>query len=872
MVRKQGAGTRPAQAAGGTETAASYKPKSIVLFSDGTGNSSGKLFKTNVWRLYEALDLGPPTEERPHVQIAYYDNGVGTSQFRPLALLGGILGIGLKRNLLTIYRFLCRNYRPGDRIYAFGFSRGAFTIRLLVSVIAQEGVVEYRNERQLAYHARDAYREFCRQVWPNRWPARVAASLLRRLRDGLLRVKRAAFGEILYRDIAKQPTNIEFLGVWDTVAAYGGPSIEITRGIDDWIWPLTLPNYELSPKVLKARHALAIDDQRDAFQPLLWDEVREADVVRIGREVIVGLDGDGKPLRETVKAKPGRLEQVWFTGMHADVGGGYPDETLSYVSLQWMMGETDLCFLTQHEERIQGMANAYGPIHDSRAGLASYYRFQPRNIAAVLEPGARGAAPARVYRSQRDPELAREGYRDHGLLTEVKIHKSVVTRIQSGTDGYAPINLPPRFKIYPTDPAEHPKEGSGVEDLGFHERPGTARDWAGVWNLVWCRRIVYFLTLLASALLFTLPWWGKDADPLNLCDDARCWGRSAVGLLDYVLPDFARFWTAGFSENLDWTLVLAALILILMGTGRWLEKKMADRARALLKPRPAGRRSTFLARLMRVVGPPAAGMLHRVRESGPYQYAFFGFKWYALPAAAAAVTLSVIAILLLSLLGQTHLYFAERTAGLSRDGFCLQRPAGAAAGGAMREREFRPRPTCTPLGLKVVKGGEYVIAIRELQRFQDADYPIAPDGKRDPAKPLPGWIDLFKPMRRVVMVDWFQPLVAIRPPKGAGSAIYVDKLSPAASNPSRPDIYFAPFKAARDGNLYIFVNDAVLPGALETFYDNNKTGLACVSLAPAGTPTGQFPAPGSPCGKVSPSEAAAPTLGKKAAPGAAAPK
>src|SRR5262245_39298782 len=102
--------------------------KSIVVFSDGTGNSSAALFRTNVWRLYDALDQSDPADGRPR-QIAHYDNGVGTSTFKPLAVLGGVFGVGLKRNILSLYKFVCRNYRPGDQIYAFGFSRGAFTIR-----------------------------------------------------------------------------------------------------------------------------------------------------------------------------------------------------------------------------------------------------------------------------------------------------------------------------------------------------------------------------------------------------------------------------------------------------------------------------------------------------------------------------------------------------------------------------------------------------------------------------------------------------------------------------------------------------------------------------------------------------------------------
>src|SRR3954470_18955402 len=96
--------------------------RNIVLLSDGTGNSSAKLFKTNVWRLFQALDLTDPLK-----QVAWYDNGVGTSSFKLFAVLGCVFGFGLKRNVLDIYSFCCRNYVAGDQLYGFGFSRGAFT-------------------------------------------------------------------------------------------------------------------------------------------------------------------------------------------------------------------------------------------------------------------------------------------------------------------------------------------------------------------------------------------------------------------------------------------------------------------------------------------------------------------------------------------------------------------------------------------------------------------------------------------------------------------------------------------------------------------------------------------------------------------------
>src|SRR5688500_5219105 len=95
------------------DRAAAGAPKSarkIILLSDGTGNSAAKLNKTNVWALYQALDLGGDD------QIAFYDDGVGTSGFRPFRLLGGALGWGLSRNIRDLYEFLCRHYRAGDQV------------------------------------------------------------------------------------------------------------------------------------------------------------------------------------------------------------------------------------------------------------------------------------------------------------------------------------------------------------------------------------------------------------------------------------------------------------------------------------------------------------------------------------------------------------------------------------------------------------------------------------------------------------------------------------------------------------------------------------------------------------------------------------
>src|SRR5438105_12535702 len=123
-------------------------PKRIVILSDGTGNAASKVWRTNVWRVFELLDL-------TGTQVAKYDDGVGSSSFKPAALLGGAFGWGLKRNLIDLYKFACRNYQEGTQIYGFGFSRGAFTIRVLVGLILDQGLPPYHSEIDLHARARD---------------------------------------------------------------------------------------------------------------------------------------------------------------------------------------------------------------------------------------------------------------------------------------------------------------------------------------------------------------------------------------------------------------------------------------------------------------------------------------------------------------------------------------------------------------------------------------------------------------------------------------------------------------------------------------------------------------------------------------------
>jgi len=431
--------------------------RNIVVLSDGTGNSAAKIWKTNVWRLYEALDLSDGS------QIARYDDGVGTSSFKPIAILGGALGYGLKRNVIALYCFLCRHYKAGDQIYAFGFSRGAFTIRVLAAMVVSQGLVPWnQSESELRRNAKAAYRNYRYSygygfnlivVWP-----------LRKLRDGIVALKNLIRGHESYRQVSEENAHpkIHFLGLWDTVDAYGLPIYEMIRAVHLFFWPLGFPNRDLSDRVERACHALALDDERTTFHPLLWNEENEPQVSTIQKE---------------------RLSQVWFAGMHCNVGGGYPDDGMANVPLKWIMDEAenwDLKFKPKPSapDEVESDENLRGRIYDSRHGVAGYFRYGPRKVEYLCDDKIESV-----------------------FVKRPKVHESVFERITTGTDGYAPIVLPAKYAVVNaagTILGTNPYESQKVSDWR-----ATAQE--KVWNFVWLKRVSYFVTLAATLYLAAFP-------------------------------------------------------------------------------------------------------------------------------------------------------------------------------------------------------------------------------------------------------------------------------------------------------------------------------------------------------------------------------
>ncbi len=823
-------------------------PKSIILFSDGTGNSSGKLFKTNVFRLYEALDLGPDSQGQ-RLQVAYYDNGVGTSSVKLFAVLGGVFGFGLKRNLISLYRFLCRNYNPGDRIYAFGFSRGSFTIRLLVALVGRVGIVPYEDERELARNTKDAYRRFASLNDPDFFP--WLARLARFVRDGLIGAVRRLRGE--GHDVPGNPVDaIRFVGVWDTVAAYGGPVAEITRAIDKWIWPLTMTDYKLGDHVLRARHALALDDERDSFWPLLWDEVHES---RAADKAITPAD------QQKYRT---RLQQVWFSGMHSDVGGGYPDESLSYVSLNWMIGEigTELRLVPERLQYIQAMANIFGPVHDSRSGLGGYYRYQPRRVDAFLHPDADGSPRIMETQALRDPTVGEKGQRPQGLLLGCKVHDSVLLRIATGTDNYAPIVLPRSFQVVGTkSPAGAPAQHRSAQaDAVFAKLTDPAIAQARsqrqevLWDIVWCRRMIYFLTVAVTVALAASPLWIGSVPPIPPRTDGRWVLGIVIGWLGAFVPSAARPWFEAFSSGPAY-FVLAAVPIVLFGwVGTALERSLRDRTRRLWWSAMAGQ----------VAALPTTSRLKRFRDSIAYQATLQQLKWRIAPTIVGIGLIVAIPYGIGIVYLQGWLALHE-----PRQDFCRDAgPPPPALDGHGTWSGFSAGSVCNAVHVGVIKDHRYRLTFNG-------------DGWTDPkGRHQPGWADgafkvreggapssaylgealvmyLGAPFRRVVPARWLEPLVEVRSgrdapaggPAASAPVVDIERLTNAGPAASSRNRYSGEFVASGNGALFLFVNDAVLPfGSASSRYGpgarSRNSGTASVTIEDLSAPGAAIPSSG----------------------------
>jgi len=364
--------------------------KNIVVCCDGTSNEYGDC-KTNVLKLFSVLPKGAPD------QMTFYDPGVGTFS-APAALtkttkavtrvFGLAFGYGITKNIGDAYRFLMETYEPGDRVFLFGFSRGAYTARAVAAMIHKCGLLEPGNHNLLPY----ALKLFKYERTP-----RIYAGFKRTF---------------------SRRCDVHFLGVWDTVSSVG------------WVYdPLTLQFTMTNPIVRTVRHAIAIDERRCFYRQNLW----------------------GKP-------GPGQdVKQVWFSGAHCNVGGGYKETASgpSQISLEWMIDEAVDADLVVDNDRRRLIV----PLEPATPSDDEDFHASP-DAAAALQKSLKGPwwiaeilpkrfkHPRKNFKTSWRIPLGRRRF----IPEASTLHGSVVARIDRTKETDTPYNPPRLPESYDVEP------------------------------------------------------------------------------------------------------------------------------------------------------------------------------------------------------------------------------------------------------------------------------------------------------------------------------------------------------------------------------------------------------------------------------------
>lgn len=283
--------------------------KNIVVCCDGTNNKLTINENTNVLHLYSCLI-------KDAQQITYYHPGVGTIlpgtigwiKKKYYKLLDAVSAISLENHVAAAYRFLMDHYEKGDKIYIFGFSRGAYVARMICGIIQLYGLLDKGNHHHLDYIFQEYYTgEDTDWKLANKFKSRFS----------------------------KSNVNVEFLGIWDTVVSVGG----LFKSYHNFPFTSKLKSVKI------VRHAVSIDERRKHFK------------------------------HEAISTDHPNGQEVYFAGVHSNIGGGYPEEGLSKISLEWMLGEASAVGLKLDSKKVDryvlGIGKAYQkkdytmPVHDS---------------------------------------------------------------------------------------------------------------------------------------------------------------------------------------------------------------------------------------------------------------------------------------------------------------------------------------------------------------------------------------------------------------------------------------------------------------------------------------------------------------------------
>jgi uncharacterized protein (DUF2235 family) len=412
------------------------EPKNLVICCDGTGNEISENI-SNVLKLYRCLRKTDRTQPR---QLVFYDPGVGTvtepsTWHRWKANINLVLGLatgyGLDDNVLSAYCFLVEHYAPGDKIYLFGFSRGAYTVRVLAGLIHKVGLIS-PEQANLAGSGLVAYKQYSGSGRGNDVADLIDVGSDE---DGPLPKDKFDLAAQFARITSSRWPTIHFIGVWDTVA-----SVIVPRA-DRFYWP-SLEELAFTlrdPSVQIFRQAISIDERRCMFRLKQWKEPQEYWSNRFVPDH---------------RKEPQDILQVWFAGVHCDVGGGYPEaeSAVSKYPLLWMIDEAAKAGLNFNPRTVNQLAwgiqrknspfsyvapDVDGELHNSMTAAWRVLEFLPKSAKYREWPERKVFLG--FYIPDCEPRVIPEG---------AHVHESVLKRMATMPD-YRPVNMPKEFVTVP---------------------------------------------------------------------------------------------------------------------------------------------------------------------------------------------------------------------------------------------------------------------------------------------------------------------------------------------------------------------------------------------------------------------------------------
>jgi uncharacterized protein (DUF2235 family) len=426
--------------------------RNIIICCDGTGNEISENI-SNVLKLYRCLRKTEKTQPR---QLVFYDPGVGTLE-RPdpwhklkqdlNAILGLATGFGLDFNVLAAYSFLVHNYQAGDQIYLFGFSRGAYTVRVLAGLIHKVGLIT-PEQVNLAGSGLIAYKQFSSDEAPK---LRASLKSLTDVATAEDAAPQSAFDNAAQfaRITSTRWPTIRFVGVWDTVASVIVPRAD----------RFYLPSLEelaftiVNPSVQTFRQAISMDERRCMFRLKKWYAPQTFKHNRFN----------------DAHAEPQDILQVWFAGVHADIGGGYPEKEsgLSKYPLLWMIDEATSCGLQVNQATVNQLAwgiqrkgspfsyvvpDVRGDLHNSLSGAWWILEYLPKSASYKEWPARK--THFGYYIPDAEPRFIPDG---------AVVHESAILRMDA-MPSYRPVNLPKHFEKFPMPVAPAHASAEAEED------------------------------------------------------------------------------------------------------------------------------------------------------------------------------------------------------------------------------------------------------------------------------------------------------------------------------------------------------------------------------------------------------------------------